>query len=77
MPVEPIEAEFASPPILSEKQERQFRDEPLEGANLSKNSSTPTVVGNIEQFGAEKKKIVSFEVGTREDPREWAKSKKW
>lgn len=77
MPVEPIEAEFASPPVLTDEQEQQFRDEPLEGANLSRHASSPTVVGDVERSGAEKKKIVSFEVGARENPREWAKPKKW
>ncbi|KAH9475800.1 Major facilitator superfamily multidrug transporter NAG4 [Psilocybe cubensis] len=91
MPSEPIEAEFARPPVLSKEQEEEFRT--LEQENIPAHASgvsTPgsvTYDGNHVQFTTideleklhtkEGYKLVTFEKGKGEDPRDWGKGKKW
>ncbi|PPQ90717.1 hypothetical protein CVT25_005025 [Psilocybe cyanescens] len=91
MPSEPIEAEFARPPVLSKEQEEEFRTLELENipAHLS-GSSTPgsvtydgthnqlTTIDELKKMRAkEGYKLVAFEKGLSEDPRDWGKGKKW
>lgn len=79
MPSEPIEAEFASPAALSREQEEELRQIEHEGP-LTRAQSQVTVADlaalekGFEHDGA---KVVKFEVGKAEDPREWSKFRKW
>lgn len=85
MPSEPLEAEFAFPPALSRAQEDEFRALELEGPlPLSPHSTRPsTIVGSPNVHDLEQKfkdqgiRLVTFEKGTGEDPREWSYGKKW
>ncbi|KAF9043853.1 MFS general substrate transporter [Hymenopellis radicata] len=70
MPSEPLEAEFASPPALSKDQEDEFRQLDMEGP-------LATLAELERAFTKEGIHIVTFEKGKGEDPREWAKGKKW
>ncbi|KAF8898032.1 MFS polyamine transporter [Gymnopilus junonius] len=96
MSSEPIEAEFARPPVLSREQEERFRTLEVERLpsvlsrppthvpgtpdTATEYDRTPTI-GTIDDLTNELKKegykIVEFEKGTGEDPREWSNGKKW
>ncbi|KAF8910195.1 MFS polyamine transporter [Gymnopilus junonius] len=96
MSSEPIEAEFARPPVLSREQEERFRTLEVERlpSVLSRPPThvpgtpdtataydrTPTI-GTVAELTDELKregyKIVEFEKGAGEDPREWSNGKKW
>ncbi|KAE9411519.1 MFS polyamine transporter [Gymnopus androsaceus JB14] len=82
MPSEPIEAEFATPPALSQAQEEEFRQLELEGPLHV--SRLPTSAENITSIQELERKltrdgfhIVGFEKGQQEDPREWSRGRKW
>ncbi|KAG6819143.1 hypothetical protein H0H93_014918 [Arthromyces matolae] len=106
MPSEPIEAEFALPPILSQAQEEEYRTLDQEGPLSydhalaqkdrfahdddpeAQKSASNTVIGfpNDEkltvddlaaQYRKEGFKLVEFESGKGENPREWGNGKKW
>lgn len=76
--IEPVEAEFANPPIFSNQQERILEDEVIEqpGA-ITHASDDETRAGTPENEKLKGKIIVDFEPGSREDPREWNKGRKW
>ncbi|KAG5636686.1 hypothetical protein H0H81_007147 [Sphagnurus paluster] len=101
MPLEPIEAAFASPPALSRAQEDEFRTLAQEGplslahalsqasrfAPHDLESGTTTVVGTppnekvgvadlAAQYKKEGVKLVDFEPGAGENPREWDAGRK-
>ncbi|KAG6907781.1 hypothetical protein DXG01_007388 [Tephrocybe rancida] len=104
MPSEPIEAEFAYPPILSKAQEEEYRTLDQEGplslhralSQASKfsrgdleaqDTATNTVVGTTSnekvtvddlaaQYRKEGVKLVDFEPGAGENPREWSLGRK-
>jgi hypothetical protein len=80
--IEPVEAEFAKPPIYTNKQERAIDDETVEvpggitgvtGSDSDDNTRSGTPI-NEKLKG---KILVDFEPGTREDPREWGAGRKW
>lgn len=80
--IEPVEAEFASPPIFSNRQERALDKEAIEqpGAitGLSGSESEQnTRAGTPLNEKLKGKILVDFEPGSREDPREWNKGRKW
>ncbi|CAK9784646.1 putative polyamine transport protein specific for spermine [Cutaneotrichosporon oleaginosum] len=78
--IEPIEAEAARPPIFNAQQEETLRDEPVErdGAITGSNhSDTHTLHEHVEAEKAKGRIIVDFEPGSREDPRNWGKGRKW
>ncbi|KAK1232772.1 hypothetical protein PQX77_004097 [Marasmius sp. AFHP31] len=79
MPSEPIEAEFIRPPALTPGQEEEFRQLEQEGPlSTSTLGSAATSLKAIEEgYKKEGVKIVSFEPGSGEDPREFPKFKKW
>ncbi|RDB29863.1 hypothetical protein Hypma_013845 [Hypsizygus marmoreus] len=89
MPSEPLEAEFAFPPALTRHQEDEYRVLDREGPiPLSPRSTRHSTVvanasGNVsitdleKQFQDEGVRVVSFEKGVGEDPREWGLGKKW
>jgi hypothetical protein len=89
MPSEPIEAEFAVPPALSLAQEEEFRQLEQEGplhssdtlANGKSHGKSHKKSSSLEDeeaaYTKEGIKIVAFESGTGEDPREWSKFRKW
>lgn len=87
MPSEPVEAEFASPPVLTRAQEEEYRQLEREGPLTPYSSTqapTPTYAGTspdlteLEQTHAKDGYlIVSFDKGKGEDPREWDKGRKW
>ncbi|KAJ9107388.1 hypothetical protein QFC21_000838 [Naganishia friedmannii] len=84
---EPIEAEFARPPIFSEAQEKHLQHEPR--GDLADDpdagygpSTTTTAAPSIHNHGTEaeleageKINIVTFEAG--ESPKSWSVAKKW
>jgi hypothetical protein len=83
---EPIEAEFAQPPIFTSEQEKHLQHLPrgdlADDPDLHPSATTtaaPSVhdhtTGDIEN--AEKVTIVDFEPGAGENPKEWGKGKKW
>ena len=86
----PVEAELASPPILTEEDEAIIRNEALEINHLpshahpkakdelpqSNDTSATHSVSDLEAAEyAEKAIIVDFEEG--ESPRDWNRGKKW
>lgn len=79
--IEPVEAEFAQPPIFTPKQEQILEDEEVErpgaitGAETQSNDNTR--VGTPVNEKLKGKIIVDFEPGSREDPRNWSKLRKW
>lgn len=81
--IEPVEAEFANPPVFNNTQEQVLRDEEVErpGAvtgNAPSESDTHTLADHAALEAKAKGKIlVDFEPGTKEDPREWANGRKW
>jgi hypothetical protein len=77
--IEPIEAEFAQPPIFTNKQERRIDDETVEvpGGITGTESDDNTRAGSPENEKLKGKILVDFEPGTREDPREWNLTRKW
>jgi hypothetical protein len=81
MPSEPLEAEFAFPPALSQAQEDEFRNLELEGPLSRLSTKHTTAVASLADIETDYKlkgvHIVSFEPGTGEDPREWSTRKKW
>lgn len=82
MVTEPAEAEFANPPIFTDREERQHFNQDIESSSPVSSSPTPTlhnqaparVTGDIEK-GRGDKIIVNFDEG--ENPRQWGKAKKW
>lgn len=88
---EPIEAEFASPPIFSPEQEKHIQHAPLgdlhDDVDVSHDASPTTTAApsvhqntaahDIEGEAGEKFTLVEFEPGTGENPKEWGKGKKW
>ncbi|KAF8965491.1 MFS polyamine transporter [Flammula alnicola] len=86
MPSEPIEAEFAFPPVLSAEQEEDFRELDVENlspefTNVDATTHVPRRVHTIHELELTRTKegyhIVGFEKGKGEDPREWGNGKKW
>lgn len=81
MPSEPIEAEFAFPPALTQAQDDEFRNLELEGPLFRSSTRHSTAVASIADIEAEYTRkgvhIVTFDKGTGEDPREWSSGKKW
>ncbi|KAF5346452.1 hypothetical protein D9756_010048 [Leucocoprinus leucothites] len=85
MPSEPIETEFANPPVLSLEQEEEYHQ--LERAGpVTRFSSTHTQVSSPAATGLHELEksysesgyyVVKFEKGKREDPREWSHTRKW
>lgn len=85
---EPIEAELARPPIFTDQQESQLRDQDEEGLH-SPASPTPTLHNDTStrhdvpqaradvEMGKGEKIVIHFDPGTGEDPRGWSKAKKW
>lgn len=78
--IEPIEAEMARPPVFNPRQEETLRDEEVEhdGAIAGRQGSDINTLHEHQE--AEKAKgriIVDFEPGSREDPRNWGKGRKW
>ncbi|THV06107.1 MFS polyamine transporter [Dendrothele bispora CBS 962.96] len=81
MASEPVEAEFAHPPVLTRAQEDEYRELAQEGP-LSRSSTvtdtfTPTLEVLKQTYSKQGYKLVEFEKGKGEDPREWSKLKKW
>ncbi|KAJ9123324.1 hypothetical protein QFC22_001523 [Naganishia vaughanmartiniae] len=83
---EPIEAEFAQPPIFTSEQEKHLQHLPrgdlADDPDLNPSATTtaaPSVhhqtTGDIEN--GEKVIIVEFEPGSPEDPKNWSKGRKW
>ncbi|KAJ9098900.1 hypothetical protein QFC19_006239 [Naganishia cerealis] len=82
---EPIEAEFAQPPIFSSEQEKHLQhiprgdlaDDPDLNASPTTTAaaSVHNTIGDVEN--GEKVTIVEFTPGTGENPKEWSKGKKW
>lgn len=87
MASEPLEAEFAFPPVLSQAQEDEYRTLGIEGPlPLSPFSTRHSIIvghGSLGIADIEKKfedqdaRIVKFDKDTGEDPREWSYGKKW
>ncbi|KAF9447352.1 MFS polyamine transporter [Macrolepiota fuliginosa MF-IS2] len=83
MPSEPIEAEFAYPPVLTQAQEEEYRQLEKEGPLSGR--TTPTVAGGSPNSLSEVEQarkhegyiIVQFDKGAGEDPREWSHGRKW
>lgn len=79
--IEPVEAEMARPAIYTDAQEEAFRDEDVEGQDLSRIGSTLGSQANqrdpadVEKQGGHI--IVDFEPGANENPHEWSRGKKW
>lgn len=86
---EPIEAEFARPPIFSDVQEKHLQHEPrgdlADDPDAAYNpSTTTTATPSIHDHGTgteleagEKFNIVTFDVGSGENPKEWSRGRKW
>jgi hypothetical protein len=88
---EPIEAEFANPPIFTDEQEKHIQHAPIGDLHddphaTADPSPTTTAAPSVHQHTAahdgelevgEKFTLVEFEPGTGENPREWSKAKKW
>ncbi|GHJ86014.1 hypothetical protein NliqN6_2416 [Naganishia liquefaciens] len=88
---EPIEAEFAAPPIFSPAQEKHMQHAPIgdlhDDPDVTANPSpTTTAAPSVHQHttmhdaeleAGEKFTLVEFTPGTGEDPKEWGKGKKW
>jgi hypothetical protein len=90
MSSEPIEAEFISPPALTNTQEDEYRVLDREGPLSRHSTRTETFVGSgtpgspevtLKELEADRTRegyhIVSFEKGAGEDPREWSPAQKW
>lgn len=81
MPSEPIEAEFAFPAALSPAQEEEYRqleqEGPLSRSITVTSSHAPTIRDEVAHFKQDGYKIVEFDKGAGEDPREWSKGQKW
>lgn len=83
----PPEAEFVNPPALSEERDGEYREFEVEGGLIVSNSLNGTLnlscegppdINDVEAALSKKGfKIVEFEKGAAEDPREWGKAKKW
>jgi hypothetical protein len=79
--IEPIEAEFAIPPVYTDQEERALQGQDNE-TDMESNSSSTTVTSQLphqhhvdpptEKVQGE---MVRFEEG--ESPREWSAGKKW
>ncbi|ORY20787.1 spermine transporter [Naematelia encephala] len=86
---EPIEAEFARPPIFSDVEEESFDDgdhevpgdlddTPFsEPSIVRSHSRASTRVHRDVEKGHDGKILVEFEAGKGENPKEWTKGKKW
>jgi hypothetical protein len=86
---EPIEAEFARPPIFNADQEKHLQHEPrgdLADDPDAAYSPSPTTTASpsvhnhgtgAELEAGEKFSIVTFEAGSGENPKEWTRGKKW
>ena len=88
---EPIEAEFANPPIFTPAQEEHIQHAPIgdlhddihAGAAHSPTTTAVPSVHGPSTFGeagleaAEKLIIVEFTPGSGEDPKSWSRGKKW
>lgn len=77
--IEPIEAELARPPIYNPQQEAILRDEEIERDDAITRDD-PDAHTLHEEALAEKAKgriIVTFEHGSKENPRNWGKGRKW
>lgn len=88
---EPIEAEFANPPIFSPAQEKHIQHAPIgdlhDDPDITANPSpTTTAAPSVHQHttthdteleAGEKFTLVEFTPGAGEDPKEWGKGKKW
>lgn len=72
---------MANPPIYNNRQEETLRDEEIErdGAITGSNhSDTHTLAEqHVESEKAKGRIIVDFEPGSKEDPRNWGKGRKW
>ncbi|KAF5368931.1 hypothetical protein D9758_002914 [Tetrapyrgos nigripes] len=81
MASEPLEAEFAHPPVLTREQEDEFRqlaqEGPLSSAATISTESSPTLADLKQAYNEKGYKVVEFEKGKGEDPREWNILKKW
>ncbi|KIY72592.1 polyamine transporter [Cylindrobasidium torrendii FP15055 ss-10] len=79
MPSEPIEAEFTIPAALTREQEEELRQIEHEGPlTRAQSQVTFTDLAALEKgFESGGVKVVKFEVGKAEDPREWSKFRKW
>jgi len=81
MASEPVEAEFAHPPALTREQEDEYRELAQEGP-LSRSATiihpfSQTLDDLKHAYTRQGYKVVEFEKGSGEDPREWSKGKKW
>jgi len=77
--IEPIEAEFAIPPVYTDREERALQNQ---DTDVASNPSSTTVTSqsphqHLVDSPTEKVQgeMVSFEEG--ESPREWSAGKKW
>ncbi|KAK0458255.1 spermine transporter [Desarmillaria tabescens] len=83
MPSEPLEAEFISPPALTQAQEEEFRQLDLEGPIPLTRTATAVSgpapdLGELERgFTRNGIHVVVFEKGKGEDPREFGRAMKW
>lgn len=80
--IEPVEAEFAQPPIYNNAQEEALQDEEIERPGVVAARSRESDVHTLHEQAALEAKakgriIVDFEPGSKEDPREWSKGRKW
>jgi hypothetical protein len=84
--IEPVEAEFAYPPIFSNAQEEALREEDVEvlgrvtSAGDRRTSTGESTVIHRDPIDVEKaggRIIVDFEPGMGENPHEWGKGRKW
>jgi hypothetical protein len=77
--IEPIEAEFAIPPVYTDREERALQNQEVYNAS---NPSSTTVTSQLPHHDAAdpptekvQSEIVKFDEG--ESPREWSAGKKW
>ena len=70
--IEPIEAEFAIPPVYTDREERALHLEPSSTTVTSQSPHQHLVDSPTEKVQGE---MVRFEEG--ESPREWSAGKKW
>jgi hypothetical protein len=77
--IEPIEAEFAIPPVYTDRQERALQGQ---DTDIESNSSSATVTSQSRHHNSAdpptekvQGEIVKFDEG--ESPREWSARKKW
>ncbi|KAL1408894.1 hypothetical protein Q8F55_005708 [Vanrija albida] len=85
--IEPVEAEFAQPPIFSNAQEEALEDQGVELVNsisrISRAHEPDEADGRTLHSHHENEKdlkgriVVDFDHGHKEDPRSWSKGRKW